>query len=177
MLKAAFGRLFYVYPLRQEKPRMHDTAETQTAQGAYFMQIVLPVDGSSFTTRAAQVLVQQVRQYAAPPQIVLFTVARPIGTPLARAQLSKAALDTYYSDVSAQALAPAEAVLRDAGLTFAAHHAVGDPAEQIAAEIKRLQPDLVIMGTHGHSALKGFVMGSVASKVVASTTVPVLLVR
>jgi nucleotide-binding universal stress UspA family protein len=33
------------------------------------------------------------------------------------------------------------------------------------------------MGTHGHSALKGFVMGSVASKVVASTTVPVLLVR
>lgn len=141
------------------------------------MHIVLPVDGSTYTTRAAQVLVQQVRLYREPPQITLLTVALPIGTPLARAQLSKATLDEYYHDVSAQALAPAEAVLREAGLTFASHHVVGDPAEQIAAEVKRMQPDLLIMGTHGHSPLKGFVMGSVASKVVASAMVPVLLVR
>ncbi|MBN2692446.1 MAG: universal stress protein [Burkholderiaceae bacterium] len=141
------------------------------------MHIVLSVDGSTYTERAAQVLVAQARQFAAPPSITLLTVALPIGTPLARAQLSKETLDDYYRDVSAQALAPAEAVLREASLAFTSMHAVGDPAEQIAAEVKRLQPDLLIMGTHGHSALKGFVMGSVASKVVASTTVPVLLVR
>ncbi len=141
------------------------------------MHIVLAVDGSSYATRAAQVLVQQARLYREPPRITLLTVALPIGTPLARAQLSKATLDDYYRDISAQALAPAEAVLREAGLAFASHDLVGDPAEQITAAVKRLQPDLLIMGTHGHSALRGFVMGSVASKVVAATTVPVLLVR
>lgn len=141
------------------------------------MHIVLPVDGSTYTARAALVLVQQARQYKEPPRITLLTVALPIGTPLARAQLSKATLDEYYRDVSAQALAPAEGALKQAGLAFESRHVVGDPAEQIAAEVARLQPDLLIMGTHGHSALKGFVMGSVASKVVASTTVPVLLVR
>ncbi len=141
------------------------------------MHIVLPVDGSSSTTRAVQVLVQHVRLYRAAPQITLLTVVLPIGTPLARAQLSKATLDDYYRDVSAQALAPAEDALKQAGLAFESRFVVGDPAQQIAAEVTRLQPDLLIMGTHGHSALKGFVMGSVASKVVASTTVPVLLVR
>lgn len=141
------------------------------------MHIVLPVDGSAYTLRAAQVLVEQSRLYQQAPQITLLTVALPIGTPLARAQLSKATLDDYYRDISAQALAPAERVLHEAGLAFASHSVVGDPAEQIVAEVKRLQPDLLIMGTHGHSALKGFVMGSVASKVVASTSVPVLLVR
>lgn len=141
------------------------------------MHIVLPVDGSEYTARAAQVLVQQAEAYKEPPRITLLTVALPIGTPLARSQLSRATLDEYYRDVSAQALAPAEESLKQAGLTFESHFVVGDPAEQIAAEVKRLQPDLLIMGTHGHSALKGFVMGSVASKVVASTTVPVLLVR
>jgi len=141
------------------------------------MHIVLPVDGSIYTTRAAQVLVEQVRLYREPPQITLLTVALPIGTPLARAQLSKATLDDYYRDLGAQALAPAESLLREAGLAFASHHLVGDPAQQIVAEVQRLQPDLLLMGTHGHSALKAFVMGSVASKVVAGTTVPVLLVR
>jgi nucleotide-binding universal stress UspA family protein len=141
------------------------------------MHIVLPVDGSIYTTRAAQVLVEQVRWYRETPRITLFTVALPIGTPLARAQLSKATLDDYYRDVSAQALAPAEKLLRESGLAFTSRHAVGDPAEQIVAEVQRLQPDLLVMGTHGHSALKGFVMGSVASKVVAATQVPVLLVR
>ena len=69
------------------------------------MHIVLPVDGSTYTARAAQVLVQQVQQYKEPPRITLLTVALPIGTPLARAQLSKTTLDEYYRDVSAQALA------------------------------------------------------------------------
>jgi len=141
------------------------------------MHIVLPVDGSAYTLRAAQVLVEQARLYKQPPQITLLTVALPIGTPLARAQLSKATLDDYYSDVGAQALAPAESLLREAGLAFASQCVVGDPSEKIAEEVQRLRPDLLVMGTHGHSALKGFVMGSVASKVVATTTVPVLLVR
>ena len=141
------------------------------------MLIVLPVDGSPYTLKAAQALVHHARLYREPPSVVLFTVALPIGTPLARAQISRQTLTDYYRDVGAQALAPAEAVLKDAGLAFETLHAVGDPAEKIAEEVRRLQPDLLIMGTHGHSALKGFVMGSVASKVVASTTVPVLLVR
>jgi nucleotide-binding universal stress UspA family protein len=37
--------------------------------------------------------------------------------------------------------------------------------------------DLVVMGSHGHSALANLVMGSVATQVLAHCKVPVLLVR
>jgi len=37
--------------------------------------------------------------------------------------------------------------------------------------------DLVMMGSHGHSALGNLVMGSVATQVLAHCKVPVLLVR
>ncbi|MEG0445197.1 MAG: universal stress protein, partial [Comamonas sp.] len=39
------------------------------------------------------------------------------------------------------------------------------------------QYDLIVMGTHGHSALGRLVMGSVSSQVLAGCTIPVLLIR
>jgi nucleotide-binding universal stress UspA family protein len=37
--------------------------------------------------------------------------------------------------------------------------------------------DLVVMGSHGHSAVVNLVMGSIATQVLAHCKVPVLLVR
>ena len=39
------------------------------------------------------------------------------------------------------------------------------------------QFDMVVMGSHGHSALGNLVMGSVTTQVLAHCQVPVLLVR
>jgi nucleotide-binding universal stress UspA family protein len=36
---------------------------------------------------------------------------------------------------------------------------------------------MIAMGTHGHTALANLVMGSVATRVVATSQVPVLLIR
>ncbi len=141
------------------------------------LHCLLPVDGSAYTALAARFLVQHAERLAQKPRVTLLHVEVPVGTPLARSQLGSAALDAYYGDRSAAALQPAEDVLHAAGLAFESQRAVGDPADQIAAAVRRLQPDLVVMGPHGRSALKGFVMGSVATKVIAGTTVPVLLVR
>jgi nucleotide-binding universal stress UspA family protein len=53
----------------------------------------------------------------------------------------------------------------------------GTPYEQItrAAQAKRV--DLVVLGTHGRTGLARFFLGSVASRVVATATCPVLTVR
>ena len=42
---------------------------------------------------------------------------------------------------------------------------------------QKIKPDLILMGSHGHGSLGNLVMGSVATKVMAHTKVPVLLVR
>jgi nucleotide-binding universal stress UspA family protein len=47
----------------------------------------------------------------------------------------------------------------------------------IAQEATDGRYDMVVMGSHGHSALGNLVMGSVTTQVLAHCTVPVLLVR
>jgi nucleotide-binding universal stress UspA family protein len=52
----------------------------------------------------------------------------------------------------------------------------GDPAEQIVDYADKKNIDLIIMGTRGRSALKRWVLGSVADKVVSATSCPVALI-
>jgi nucleotide-binding universal stress UspA family protein len=54
---------------------------------------------------------------------------------------------------------------------------VGDPASQIVAAAGQHGCDLIVMGTHGHSALGTLFMGSVAMRVIADSPVPVLMVK
>lgn len=50
----------------------------------------------------------------------------------------------------------------------------GNPARQITAEVKESFPDLVIMGTHGSSGFREFIMGTQTWKVIKGAGVPVL---
>lgn len=54
---------------------------------------------------------------------------------------------------------------------------VGPAGDLIAKFADAGKFDLLIMGSRGHGALGNLVMGSVATKVVANCSVPVLLVR
>lgn len=53
----------------------------------------------------------------------------------------------------------------------------GNPAAEIIDEARTGDYDLVVLGTHGHGALRGFLMGSVSDRVARHANCPVLLVR
>ena len=53
----------------------------------------------------------------------------------------------------------------------------GVPHEQIARMARRQRADLVVMGTHGRSGLAKLFLGSVAGRVVAIASCPVMSVR
>ncbi len=53
----------------------------------------------------------------------------------------------------------------------------GDPAHQIMSLSKKHAFDVIIMSTHGVSALKKLTLGSVTHKVVNHAEVPVLIIR
>jgi nucleotide-binding universal stress UspA family protein len=52
----------------------------------------------------------------------------------------------------------------------------GDPAEIILLHARSLGPDVIVVGTHQRSGIERFRVGSVAERVAAEATVPVLLV-
>ena len=51
------------------------------------------------------------------------------------------------------------------------------PANKITEYAEKNGIELIIMGTHGYTGLKKMIMGSVASQVLNSSPVPVLLIR
>jgi nucleotide-binding universal stress UspA family protein len=53
----------------------------------------------------------------------------------------------------------------------------GDAATEILKVAKETKADLIVMGTHGRSALGRFLMGSVATHVVRRATCPVVTVK
>jgi nucleotide-binding universal stress UspA family protein len=66
--------------------------------------------------------------------------------------------------------------MRAAGLQATALLVQGPTAKTLLAEAERLNIDLIVMGTHGRTALADMLVGSVSHAVLRHTTVPVLLV-
>lgn len=54
--------------------------------------------------------------------------------------------------------------------------AEGDTAKALLAYAEEWQADLIVMGTHSHSALEKLFMGTVAQKVLEKTKIPVYMV-
>jgi nucleotide-binding universal stress UspA family protein len=53
----------------------------------------------------------------------------------------------------------------------------GDPAAQTVRAVRSTRADLLVVGTHGRTGLTRFFVGSVASRLVATASCPVVTVR
>ena len=141
------------------------------------MKILLAVDGSPYTKRMLAYVAAHDEWLGAHHEYTIVT-AVPAVTPRAAAVIDKDTLKAYYEEEAEKTLKPVRTFFKrqvQAPVQFQVK--VGQPAEQIVAVASKLKPDLLIMGSHGHGSLGNLVMGSVATKVMAHTRVPVLLVR
>jgi nucleotide-binding universal stress UspA family protein len=77
-----------------------------------------------------------------------------------------------------QALRDQVAALKDTGVTvdLVIRRTHGEPADAIAALAEETGADAVVCGTHGASALKGAVLGSVAHGLLHAAACPVVVV-
>jgi nucleotide-binding universal stress UspA family protein len=74
-------------------------------------------------------------------------------------------------------LAKIEENLRSVGVKTEAVVRYGHEAQEIVEHANTRDFDLIAMSTHGRTGLTQFVLGSVASKVIHTATVPILLCR
>jgi len=140
------------------------------------MKILLPVDGSEYSRAAVEFVASRSTLIGTEPQVDLVNVQMPVPTRAARV-VGKTALTEYYEDESDKALKPALRRLAKAGLQANAHYLIGHPGTEIATAAARDKVDLIVMGSHGHSALRNLLLGSVTNHVLARTQVPLLVLR
>lgn len=86
-------------------------------------------------------------------------------------------VEGYYGEEAEKVLGPVRHFGKHNGLRIATEHGLGPAGEAIAAFAERHSIDLIVMGSHGHSALVNVVLGSVATSVLAMSRIPVLIVR
>ncbi|MCD9095380.1 universal stress protein [Luteimonas fraxinea] len=84
-----------------------------------------------------------------------------------------------------ETVAQVRAQLREAGQALLHKHAPdaelvvehGDPARLVQQHVESVDPDLVVVGTHGRGAVYELLVGSVARRIVAASAVDTLLIR
>lgn len=140
------------------------------------MKILVAVDGSSYTKKMLAYLATHEDIFHADNAFTLVSIQAPL-PPRARAAVGADIANGYYADESTKVTNPVIKFLARHGIEPKVVHKVGQAGEQIAKVAEVGKFDLVMMGSHGHSALGNLVMGSVATQVLAHCSVPVLLVR
>jgi nucleotide-binding universal stress UspA family protein len=145
-----------------------------------FKHILLATDGSTASTHAASLAVGLARTHGA--KLTALYVADPypyIGVgeinPMGYQAYSAAA-----QQLAAQAHATVDALCKQGGAVVPLEARLVEDlaaASGIVQTAKDEGADLIVMGSHGRSGIARLMLGSVATKVVAESTVPVLVSR
>jgi nucleotide-binding universal stress UspA family protein len=145
-------------------------------------KILVPSDGSKTAEKAAEYAVDLAKQLKA--SIIALSVID---------QRSFIAQTVSASETARHTIEPIEDYLREAaevytgaikklcdksGVASKISLKTGHPVEEIVKEAKKSKADLIVMGSHGRSALSATVLGSVSYGVIhKDTTIPILVVR
>lgn len=140
------------------------------------MKILLAVDGSETGLSAARHVVALSKSLKAPPVVTLLYADPPLAKAVAL-ELGTEGAAKYHADNGEMALKKARAALKRAGSNFTERMVVGEPAATILEQARSSRANLIVMGTHGHGALKSLIVGSVTQKVISTSDIPVTVVR
>jgi nucleotide-binding universal stress UspA family protein len=140
------------------------------------MKILLPIDGSRYTRRMLSYIAAHDELLGSGHEYLLYTSV-PLLTSRAAEFFDRRTLDGYYKDEAERVLRAARTFAEKQGWKVRTAFGAGHPAEAIANLARKEKVDLIVMGSHGHSALGNVVLGSVANGVLARCKVPTLFIR
>jgi nucleotide-binding universal stress UspA family protein len=140
------------------------------------LKALVPVDGSKASERAVRHVIALMKDRD-PIEVHLINVQDAADAPELKRFMKEDEIQRAQREHGAAALRPAKRLLDRAGIEYEEHVLIGEPAEQIAEFAKRRRFDTIIMGTHGRTGLTAMLMGSVATKVLHHSIVPVTLVK
>jgi nucleotide-binding universal stress UspA family protein len=140
------------------------------------MKVLLAVDGSPDTKKMLAYLATHENLLGSKPELFVLNVQPKVPARVTRF-FNRNALEDYYRATAEEVLAPVSKFLERHNADFDSEYRAGNAAEEILAHAIRKKVDMIVMGSHGHSAIGSLLLGSVAHKVLTQSNVPVLIVR
>ena len=145
-----------------------------------FKHILVATDGSAASEHAAQLAVDLARTHGAKLTAVFVVDPYPY---MGVGEINPLGFQAYMSAAqqhAASAHAQVEALCKRGGATIALQGRLVEnvgAATGIVETAKTEEADLLVIGSHGRSGLARLFLGSVATKVVAESPIPVLVTR
>lgn len=140
------------------------------------MKILIAADGSAYTKRMLAYLAAHDEWLG--PRHEYTVVHSVLAVPhRAAGYVSAETVRAFYADDAESVFRPIRTFFELQGMEAKFVHTVGHAAESIAKLADEGKFDLIAMGSRGHGDLANLVLGSVATKVLARTSTPVLLIR
>ena len=140
------------------------------------MKILVAVDGSVYTKRMLAFLAAHDEWLG--PKHAYTVIHGVLAVPhRAAAFVGQQVVQQFYESDAETVFRPIRAFFEQQGIEASFVHTVGHAAGAIAHLAEEGKFDLVVMGSRGNGEIVNMVLGSVATKVLAKCTVPVLLVR
>lgn len=140
------------------------------------MRILMPIDGSACSKSAVDFVASRTTLLKQPIHVELLNVQYPIPMRVTRA-LGKEIVKAHHDREAGEILKRPAAKLRRAGATAGSRYTVGTIDHDLVEAVRKDPADLVVIGSHGDSGLTHFIFGSVADKIAAACTKPLLILR
>ncbi len=149
-------------------------------------KILVPIDGSELAGKALNLALDQAEKYSA--EIVLLSVVPPsrippifeseTGEPVVSAETLleiEEGVEAYHKGILSKALKKSKQL--KPGVKTTSKLAKGNIADKILETAKGEGFNMIVMGSHGLSGFKEFLLGSVSNQVVQKARCPVLIVK
>ena len=140
------------------------------------MKILLPVDGSDHSDRATRHVIAML-QGCGGHSLHLINAQAHIDAPEVRGHMPAGEIEAMQETRGGDALVSARALLDKAGIAYTPEVLLGPVAESIVRYATEQGCDKIVMGTRGLGAIGSVLMGSVTTKLLHLTELPVTLVK
>ena len=140
------------------------------------MKILIAADGSAYTKRMLAYLAAHDEWLGSRHE---YTVIHSVlAVPhRAAAFVGMDVVRKFYEEDAESVFRPIRAFFEQQGIEAKFVHTIGHAAESIASLAHEGRFDMIVMGSRGNGDLANLVLGSVATKVLAKSATPVLLIR
>jgi nucleotide-binding universal stress UspA family protein len=143
------------------------------------MKILLAIDGSEYSAEAVNIVAG--RPWPEGTEVRVLTAVEPVAPPATELWYDAGgSLERARQEMGTRAeqiAAGAAESLRAGGLTAETAVRDGEPRSVIVDEAREWDADLIVLGSHGYTGLKRWLLGSVAQAVVGHAPCSVEVVR
>lgn len=141
------------------------------------MHIGIAVDGSANSLRAVRHAIALAGDLKTAPQLTLINVhLSALVSPVAKG-IDRHQIEQYMDQIAEEELKDARKILAEAGLSFTVIKGHGEVAATILDIVKKQNLDLLVVGGKGRSSISDLILGSVTTKLISHSPVPVLVVK